>query len=158
MIADIICILLLSTVQKLRFWIESSIWIAVLDLKSIFSLVQIKEEEEREKNDGKEVNEKFTKKMSYDDQIRQLHEAYQFLIKRYKLQESIANVSLIVQSLEKQQKRMEKTAAIQSENIKKEEMENVGKSAKKVDDADKQELKRKPPSSLKRTKKTPKNN
>ena len=118
---------------------------------------QRKEEEEREKNDGKEVNEKFTKKMSYDDQIRQLHEAYQFLIKRYKLQESIANVSLMVQSLEKQQKRMEKTA-IQSENIKKEEMENVGKSAKKVDDADKQELKRKPPSSLKRTKKTPKNN
>ena len=118
---------------------------------------QRKEEEEREKNDGKEVNEKFTKKMSYDDQIRQLHEAYQFLIKRYKLQESIANVSLMVQSFEKQQKRMEKMA-IQSENIKKEEMENVGKSAKKVDDADKQELKRKPPSSLKRTKKTPKNN
>ena len=118
---------------------------------------QRKEEEEREKNDGKEVNEKFTKKMSYDDQIRQLHEAYQFMIKRYKLQESIANVSLMVQSLEKQQKRMEKMA-IQSENIKKEEMENVGKSAKKVDDADKQELKRKPSSSLKRTKKTPKNN
>ena len=118
---------------------------------------QRKEEEEREKNGGKEVNEKFTKKMSYDDQIRQLHEAYQFLIKRYKLQESIANVSLMVQSLEKQQKRIEKMA-IQSENIKKEEMENVGKSAKSVDDADKQELKRKPPSSLKRTKKAPKNN
>ena len=118
---------------------------------------QRKEEEEREKNDGKEVNEKFAKKMSYDDQIRQLHEAYQFLIKRYKLQESIANVSLMVQSFEKQQKRVEKMA-IQSENIKKEEMENVGKSAKKVDDADKQELKRKPSSSLKRTKKTPKNN
>ena len=118
---------------------------------------QRKEEEEREKNDGKEVNEKFAKKMSYDDQIRQLHEAYQFLIKRYKLQESIANVSLMVQSLKKQQKRIEKMA-IQSENINKEEMENVGKSAKKVDDADKQELKRKPSSSLKRTKKTPKNN
>ena len=119
---------------------------------------QRKEEEEREKSDGKEVNEKFTKKMSYDDQIRQLHEAYQFLIKRYKLQESIANVSLMVQSLEKQQKRMEKMA-IQSENIKKEEMENVGKSSKKVDDdTDKQELKRKKSSSLKRTKKTPKNN
>ena len=117
---------------------------------------QRKEEEEREKNDGKEVNEKFTKKMSYDDQIRQLHEAYQFLIKRYKLQESIANVSLMVQSLEKQQKRMEKMA-IQSENIKKEEMENVGKSSKKIDDAD-FKLKRKKSSSLKRTKKTPKNN
>ena len=117
---------------------------------------QRKEEEEREKNDGKEVNEKFTKKMSYDDQIRQLHEAYQFLIKRYKLQESIANVSLMVQSLEKQQKRMEKMA-IQSENIKKEEMENLGKSSKKIDDAD-FKLKRKKSSSLKRTKKTPKNN
>ena len=103
---------------------------------------QRKEEEEREKNDGKEANEKFTKKMSYDDQIRQLHEAYQFLIKRYKLQESIANVSLMVQSLEKQQKRMEKMA-IQSENIKKEEMENVGKSSKKVDDDADFKLKRK---------------
>ena len=119
---------------------------------------QRKEEEEREKNDGKEVNEKFTKKMSYDDQIRQLHEAYQFLIKRYKLQESIANVSLMVQTFEKQQKRMEKTAAIQSENIKKEEMENVGKSSKKVDDDADFKLKRKKSSSLKRTKKTPKNN
>ena len=116
---------------------------------------QRKEEEEREKNDGKEVNEKFTKKMSYDDQIRQLHEAYQFLIKRYKLQESIANVSLMVQSLEKQQKRMEKMA-IQSENIKKEEMENMGKASKKVDDDADFKLKRKKSSSLKRTKKTPK--
>ena len=118
---------------------------------------QRKEEEKREKNDGKEVNEKFTKKMSYDDQIRQLHEAYQFLIKRYKLQESIANVSLMVQSFEKQQKHMEKMA-IQSENIKKEEMENVGKSSKKVDDDADFKLKRKKSSSLKRTKKTPKNN
>jgi len=140
---------------------------------------RVKEEKELEENGGKPkevVYGKVSKKLSFDDQTRQLHEAYQFLIKRYKLQEDIGHYAERVQALEKQQKRLEKMA-IQAENNKNEEMENseevelqqlekkslknLAKKAanknKKVDDADKQESKRKRSSSLKRTKKTPKN-
>ena len=140
---------------------------------------QVKEEKELEENGGKPkevVYGKVSKKLSFDDQTRQLHEAYQFLIKRYKLQEDIGHYAERVQALEKQQKRLEKMA-IKAENNKNEEMENseevelqqlekkslknLAKKAanknKKADDADKQESKRKRSSSLKRTKKTPKN-
>ena len=119
---------------------------------------QIREEEEKEKNGGKVVFGTIKKKLSYDDQIRQLHEAYQFLIKKYKLEESVANASLMIQTLEREQKRMEKMA-IQAES-KKDEIENgtEDKVSPFDQDADKQKLKRKKSSSQKRTKKTPKNN
>ena len=86
----------------------------------------MKEEKELEENGGKPkevVYGKVSKKLSFDDQTRQLHEAYQFLIKRYKLQEDIGHYAERVQALEKQQKRLEKMA-IQAENNKNEEMEN----------------------------------
>ena len=57
------------------------------------------------------------KELSPDDQIRVLHEAYQFLIKKYKLEESVANASLMIQTLEREQKRIEKMA-IHAENKK----------------------------------------
>ena len=105
-------------------------------------------------NDGKVKVYGTLKKMSYDDQIRQVHEAYQFLIKKYKLQESVASTSLMIMTMEREKRAEAKATAIQTENQKDEEK---NKKVSFESDADEQKLKRKKSSSLKRTKKTPKN-
>ena len=109
-------------------------------------------------NDGKVKVYGTLKKMSYDDQIRQVHEAYQFLIKKYKLQESVASTSLMIMTLEKEKREAKAAITIQTEN--KKDDEKKAENNKKVSfdyDADEQKLKRKKSSSLKRTKKTSKN-
>ena len=92
------------------------------------------------------------KKMSYDDQMKQVHEAYQFLIKKYKLQSTVANTALMLSAT------IEHPKTIITPEIKKEEKKGV-ENPKTVtfDDDEEKKLKRKKSSSLKRNKKTPKN-
>ena len=116
---------------------------------------QMKAEEEMENNEGKVQNFGTLKKMSFDDQVRQVHEAYQFLIKKYKLQESVASTALMIQTLERE-KREAKAVALQNQKDEEKKAENNKKVALESD-ADEPKLKRKPSSSLKRTKKTSKN-